>query len=214
MKKCKAILPVLLLLGIITACRRKGNPIVLPDTADINSIEINHGDTSAISIDPDYIEEFMELLSNMEITNQESIQDAPSVDDYVPIIFHCDDSSSEIYFYQKKDVCYVEQPYQGIYKPDSKLSEMITELLDSLDRSGASFTFQATVLEVNDTQLLVEPAAGSAELASADQIYVSTPEAATFQTGDIVEITYNGSIMETYPAQLGEVYGIQTVAQE
>lgn len=214
MKKCKVFSSILLVIGLITACGKKGSPIVLPAASDITSIEIQNGDISAVAIDPDYIEEFVRILSDMEITNQQSISDAPSVDDYISITFHCDDSASGIYFYQKNNTDYVEQPYQGIYKPGPELYESITELIDSLDRSGLSFTFQATVLEANDTQILVEPVSGSAELASADQIYVSNPDAVALQAGDMVEITYDGSIMETYPAQLGEVYSIEIVAQE
>lgn len=76
--------------------------------------------------------------------------------------------------------------------------------------------FRARVLSVGDGAMLVEPVEGSAELASADRISVTlehmdpSPEP---QAGDIVEITYNGEILESYPAQLGAVYGI-TVAEQ
>ena len=47
---------------------------------------------------------------------------------------------------------------------------------------------------------------------SADRISVSTKTAmngeAGFSVGDHVSITYNGDIMETYPAQLGGVSGV------
>lgn len=214
MKTYRIIFSVLLVIGLITACGKKGRPIVLPATSDVTSIEIQTGGTSAVSIDPDYIEEFMRILSDMEITNQQSISDAPSVDDCISIIFHCDDGATVVYFYQKKNTDYVEQPYQGIYKPGPELYETIIELMNSMDRGDLSFTFQATVLEAGDAQILVEPVSGSAELASADQIYVSNPDAVALQAGDVVEITYDGSIMETYPAQLGEVYSIEIVAQE
>lgn len=73
-------------------------------------------------------------------------------------------------------------------------------------------TFMAVVLEVHENALLVEPLEGEAVRNSADQIMVSTknlenpPE---LEAGDMVKITFNGSIMETYPAQLGEVYGVE-----
>lgn len=76
--------------------------------------------------------------------------------------------------------------------------------------------FSARVLEVGDTALLVEPAEGSAELASADQIRVNLAEdaevlgldggacaLADIAVGDTVEITYDGMIAESYPAQIG-----------
>ena len=35
--------------------------------------------------------------------------------------------------------------------------------------------------------------------------YISNEENLELQIGDFVEISYNGEIMESYPAQLGEV---------
>ncbi len=74
--------------------------------------------------------------------------------------------------------------------------------------------FRATVLSIGDGSMVVEPVEGAEELRSTDQISVAlehmsvSPEP---QVGDTVEITYNGEIMESYPAQLGEVYGIAVV---
>ena len=57
-------------------------------------------------------------------------------------------------------MAYVEQPYQGIYKPTPELVESITEFFGSADGTAALFIFQATVLEATDTYILVEPVAG------------------------------------------------------
>ncbi len=76
--------------------------------------------------------------------------------------------------------------------------------------------FRATVLEAHDGTLLVEPVEGSAELRSADRITVPirhiepSPEP---KIGDMVEIEYDGTILESYPAQLGEVYRICVVEE-
>lgn len=82
--------------------------------------------------------------------------------------------------------------------------------------AGNETVFWARVLSVEDGAMLVEPVEGSAELASADRISVTLEHMAPSpepQVGDIVEITYNGEILESYPAQLGAVYGI-TVAEQ
>ena len=77
-------------------------------------------------------------------------------------------------------------------------------------------TFEAKILSIGNDTFLVEPVEGSSELRSSDQIQVPmknmspSPEP---QVGDIIEIRYNGDIMETYPARLGEVYSIR-VTQE
>ncbi len=84
------------------------------------------------------------------------------------------------------------------------------------DQGSVSVEFQARVIEARDGYLLVEPVEGAAERGSADRIDVPiqhidpSPEP---EVGDLVEISYDGMIMESYPAQLGEVYEI-TVLEE
>ena len=75
-------------------------------------------------------------------------------------------------------------------------------------------TFQAAVLEIHDGYYLIEPVEGSIELNSADRITVSienmnpSPEP---KVGDVLEIEYDGSIAESYPAQITNVYSISVV---
>lgn len=76
-----------------------------------------------------------------------------------------------------------------------------------------SITFQATVMEKTDNSILIKPVDGSLELNSADQFTVPSEEAPSLQIGDLVEISYNGDILESYPAQLGEVYQITLIEQ-
>lgn len=82
-----------------------------------------------------------------------------------------------------------------------------------MDENGKA-TFQATILKVCDGYFLVEPVDGSTELNSADQITVPmtnmnlSPEP---EVGDVLEIGYDGSIAESYPAQITNVYSIRIV---
>lgn len=75
-------------------------------------------------------------------------------------------------------------------------------------------TFQAIILEIQDGYYLVEPVEGSTELNSADQITIPitnmepSPEP---EVGDVLEIEYDGSIAESYPAQITNVYSIRVV---
>lgn len=80
-----------------------------------------------------------------------------------------------------------------------------------VDQDTETTSFQATLLEVNENYLLVEPAADSDERKSSDQISVGLgtlddaqidallPE---LEPGDLLEIEYDGLIAETYPAQI------------
>lgn len=69
---------------------------------------------------------------------------------------------------------------------------------------GKSVSFYATVQKINGSSVLVEPLAGEDELRSSDQITFGTKDLEDIgvQAGDIVKITYNGEIMESYPAQI------------
>lgn len=76
--------------------------------------------------------------------------------------------------------------------------------------------FEAVVLEYNGGSLLVKPCEGTNELRSSDKIYVSTKtenggELPEFQKGDKLKITYDGTIMESYPAQISKVFSIEKV---
>lgn len=64
--------------------------------------------------------------------------------------------------------------------------------------------FKAIVLEVNDNAVLVEPMEGEDELRSSDRIsfgIVNLPQIGA-KVGSIVEIAYDGLIMESHPARI------------
>lgn len=76
--------------------------------------------------------------------------------------------------------------------------------------------FQAKILEIHDGYYLVEPVESSFERNSADKIEVAMKyldPSLEPQVGDIIEIEYSGDILETYPAQIANVYGIKVVEE-
>ncbi|WP_087065835.1 hypothetical protein [Intestinibacillus massiliensis] len=82
-------------------------------------------------------------------------------------------------------------------------------------------TFEAAVLEVSDTCLLVEPLEGTSERQSAAQIAVGTDGISEEQSiaylagadvGDIVAVGYHGGIAESDPAQISGAYAIKLVS--
>lgn len=80
----------------------------------------------------------------------------------------------------------------------------------------AASIFQAEILEIHDGYYLVEPAEGSWELSSADRIEVPIKmldPSLEPEVGDIIEIEYSGEILESYPAQIANVYGIKIVEE-
>ena len=76
--------------------------------------------------------------------------------------------------------------------------------------------FWAEILEIHDGNYLVKPVEGSWELNSADRIVVPISNAHPSpepEIGNVIEIEYSGEILESYPAQIADVYGIKLIRE-
>ena len=72
------------------------------------------------------------------------------------ININCDGAAgTTLFYYVDKGIEYVEQPYQGIYKPTPALGNCITEMLASADNRPLMVTFQASVIETNHDSIIV-----------------------------------------------------------
>ena len=77
-------------------------------------------------------------------------------------------------------------------------------------------TVQARITEVENGSFLVAPVEGASGLSSNDLFRVpitSMPPSPEPQVGDIVEITYDGYILESDPAQFSNVLSIRVISQ-
>lgn len=101
-------------------------------------------------------------------------------------------------------------PENGSAGGNAGISGDIDDSADAGDQEEAAetVTFIATVLEMGDGYLLVEPVEGDAMLATADRILVDTGGADLpdgVAEGAVVEITFDGMVRESYPAQISGV---------
>ena len=78
------------------------------------------------------------------------------------------------------------------------------DALRDMEMERAEHTFLATVLEMSDAGVLVRPSACSAEYSSSDKIWFGTKGLKRIgaEVGSVVQVTYTGGIMESYPAQI------------
>lgn len=79
--------------------------------------------------------------------------------------------------------------------------------IDSLwyyEKDNVEYSFIATVLEINGDSVLVEPVESEDELRSSNEIMFSTKGLNDIgaEVGSVIEVTYTGQIMESYPAQI------------
>lgn len=96
----------------------------------------------------------------------------------------------------------------GEAKADTPQENLYADVADDANVSA----FRGKVLEVHEKYVLVEPLEGEDERNCSDKIEVSfwnfkqVPEIAA---GDILEITYDGMIQETYPARITGAFSIR-----
>ena len=95
--------------------------------------------------------------------------------------------------------------------PAQQPTEQVTE-----QTVPAASVCTATVTEITGNTMLVKPVDGSWELSSADQFSLSASlldEAVTPTLGMTLEITYDGSILEIYPASFSGIQKVTVVSE-
>lgn len=99
--------------------------IKLPSADLIDSIIVTSTGKVVEYSDKDWVEYFISEASVTTQTDRVSVQDVPNVSGSVKVDIVCGDSISTLYLYTENGICYIEQPYQGIYKSDVCFYEKI-----------------------------------------------------------------------------------------
>lgn len=124
-RKVFVVFIVLMMAVVLSACGQKAQPIVLPSKDEIHSVELTQGtETTSIS-EEEWISRFLDAVLKAQPTRKVSVQDQPQVKGYVKIDLKGETSVSTIFFYEEQGAYYLEQPYQGIYRSDAALYEML-----------------------------------------------------------------------------------------
>ena len=120
------------------------------------------------------------------------------------------------------EVYYLKESCAEIQKgrKQSKLSdEDLKQLLKIIDNYNVAnenvntdeqYQFIGTIIEANENSIIVEPHEGTNERKSSDKISMKITRPTTgvndfYVKGNKVKITYNGVIMESYPAQISAI---------
>lgn len=109
---------------------------------------------------------------------------------------------------EKSDTWYVDGTYVKVTYEE-----------DTVVLVNRSETFRATIIEVENAKVLVEPVEVEDGPKSIDRIYVSTALlgeewSVLLAEGVILEIKYDGMVLATYPAQIRNPYEIKIVENE
>ena len=111
---------------VLTACEKKADPIVLPRTDEIISVDITADGSTVSCSNKTWIREIISDIFAAEPTGRESVQDVPEAENYIKVVLTTKmNASTTLYVYEDTYGFYIEQPYQGIYKTDSELYERL-----------------------------------------------------------------------------------------
>ena len=85
-----------------------------------------------------------------------------------------------------------------------KSIDSLWQMEEGKEEGKAEKSFTATVIQINGSYVLVEPIEGEDELRSSDRITFNIDDLGDIgaELGSVVEISYTGVIMESYPAQI------------
>lgn len=124
----KRICVVLLLVStvvVLNACGEKAAPLSLPETKDVVSIDVSTKSNTTSHTDQAWIEEVVSGISASTPTRKQCVQDTPLVESYYRIDIQARGETITLFAYEDKGICYVEKPYEGIYKIDEATLEQI-----------------------------------------------------------------------------------------
>ena len=201
MKKMMFLLMAVSLLGL-SGCGRSMNDVIGKEPKFVGIVETVMEDSIIVAVneDEEIYEQYPVLMVPLDVEIKDSYLEY-SVGDEVVVYY---DGNITVGEPTVVDTVYA----LTLRTPAGRATEK--------ESSPDSVAFEAEILEVKDGYFLVEPVEGSWELNSADQIEVPVEHLDAGlepQAGDVIKITYNGEIQESYPARISEVFGIEIVEE-
>ena len=189
------------LLGL-SGCGRSMNDVIGKEPEFVGIVETVMEDCIIVAVneDEEIYEQYPVLMVPLDVEIKDSYLDY-SVGDEVVVYYDGNITAGEPTMVDTVYALTLRTPANRVTEKES---------------SPDSVTFEAKVLEAKDGYFLVEPVEGSWELNSADKIEVPVEHLDAGlepQAGDIIKITYNGEIQESYPARISEVFGVEIVEE-
>lgn len=128
MKKCFSVIICVVCILTLFACSKKANPIVLPQSSDVVSVDVTVGENTMNCSDKTWIDEVISSLSDSKPTHRESVQDSPQVDNYIKVELNSQTEKTTVFVYKDKGKFYIEQPYSGICIIDEETYNQLKEV--------------------------------------------------------------------------------------
>ena len=121
---------VLIITCLMYAMPSKADPIVIPNDEDIASIEVIYGDAKGKIAEQEQISVISGMLKEGQSTRIQSVNDTPPSEyNYFTVrLFDKNGDWDDVFVYSDGNSIYIEQPYQGVYKSDKELIEVLNSI--------------------------------------------------------------------------------------
>ena len=105
----------------------KADPIKFPDTESITAITLIQKDGSSVAVETADFGEILKNITNAQPTRTMSVNDYPTAKTYYTIEVDTDARQYRYFLYAENSQVYVELSYEGIYKSNQQLLDLIAE---------------------------------------------------------------------------------------
>lgn len=134
MKKKLLIVMIVLLLCVTTvggytalnSIFPKAEPINTPSIEDIISVSLIRNDEINATVKTEELEDLLKNIINAEPTRKMSVNDYPTAKTYYILELHTSARTHRYFIYEENSKVYIEIPYEGIYKADSPMLDLIS----------------------------------------------------------------------------------------
>lgn len=129
MKK-RTICWILTAVWLLTGCGGpvNGGALVLPDPGNVAWVTITDGKTEVVSRDAALIARLLKTLEKAASTGEASVRDEPAGGWSVRLDFGFrSGGESRLFLCQKDGGLFLEQPFQGVWRTDGALLELLKE---------------------------------------------------------------------------------------
>ena len=106
------------------------NVEIIPNDEDIASIEVIYGDAKGKIAEQEQISVISGMLKKGQSTRIQSVNDTPPSEyNYFTVrLFDKNGDWDDVFVYSDGNSIYIEQPYQGVYKSDKELIEVLNSI--------------------------------------------------------------------------------------
>lgn len=125
------LLTMVLIVCILTGCAQKDKSDIVKESFDLQEISITLYNKKCINVtESEKMQDIVKVINDTTSKKEESIQDVPDVDKYGKIVLMSKENEKTLYYYEKKDKYYIEEPYVGIYQYTQNLNEYFNSITE------------------------------------------------------------------------------------